>query len=189
MQRLYVLLGFFIVFGSCAFTNDPIISTDDSLNTSIETVDASDNPPILNSEFADMLESLLSHTVPELTVADVFAAPESIVFLDARELVEYEVSKLKGAIWVGYDDFTLDRLVNIATDARIVVYCSVGYRSEKISEQLLAAGYTDVVNLYGGIFEWVNQEQVVYVNDVPTLNVHAYDETWGVWLEKGNKVY
>jgi rhodanese-related sulfurtransferase len=33
----------------------------------------------------------------------------------------------------------------------------VGYRSEKVTEKLQKAGFTQVSNLYGGIFEWVNQ--------------------------------
>jgi 3-mercaptopyruvate sulfurtransferase SseA len=66
----------------------------------------------------------------------------------------------------------------------------VGYRSEKISEKLKQAGFKDVSNLYGGIFEWVNQgNPVVDENGKITDNIHAYSKTWGVWLNKGVKVY
>ena len=66
----------------------------------------------------------------------------------------------------------------------------MGYRSEKISEQLLDAGYTDVANLYGGIFEWKNQNQkVVNMDGQTTESVHAYNRTWGIWLKNGEKVY
>ena len=48
----------------------------------------------------------------------------------------------------------------------------------------------DVSNLYGGIFEWVNQENpVIDTTGNETKNIHAYNKTWGVWLNKGNKVY
>jgi len=33
------------------------------------------------------------------------------------------------------------------------VYCSLGIRSEVIAKKLKKAGYTNVFNLYGGIFE------------------------------------
>jgi 3-mercaptopyruvate sulfurtransferase SseA len=70
------------------------------------------------------------------------------------------------------------------------VYCSVGYRSEKVSEQLRQAGYQTVYNLYGGIFEWKNQgHPVVNAEGEPTERVHAYNRSWGVWLKKGDKVY
>ncbi|MEL6718853.1 MAG: rhodanese-like domain-containing protein, partial [Bacteroidota bacterium] len=68
-------------------------------------------------------------------------------------------------------------------------YCSVGYRSEKISEQLLEAGFKDVSNLYGGIFEWKNQDHEVVDEKGATEKVHAYDRVWGFWLKEGKKVY
>lgn len=111
------------------------------------------------------------------------------VFLDARERKEYEVSHIKGAHWIGYDDYKRSRLPKVSKSTPIVVYCSVGYRSEKITEKLLQDGYTEVYNLYGGVFEWVNQGHPVYVNGHRTHRVHAFDRKWGVWLKKGERVY
>ena len=84
----------------------------------------------------------------------------------------------------------MDSLKNIQKNSRIIVYCSVGYRSERIGEQLLANGYSNVTNLYGGIFEWVNSDYpVVDTNNVKTNKVHAYSKLWGKWLKNGEKVY
>jgi rhodanese-related sulfurtransferase len=136
-----------------------------------------------------MLKTLLSHSVPETTVQKAVAEPQAI-FLDAREPKEYAVSHLTNAIFVGYDHADLQPIAQLPKNQRIIVYCSVGYRSEKITEQLIAAGYTNVSNLYGGIFEWVNTGNVVVDNqNQPTDKVHAYDRTWGIWLKKGKKVY
>ncbi|MFQ5334631.1 MAG: rhodanese-like domain-containing protein, partial [Flavobacteriales bacterium] len=71
----------------------------------------------------------------------------------------------------------------------VIVYCSVGYRSEKIAEKLAGMGFGQVFNLYGGIFEWVNRGYPVYDEHGQTDNVHAYNHNWGLWLHKGNKVY
>lgn len=135
-----------------------------------------------------MLKGLLSHTVPEVSVEDIQTS-EAIVFVDARERSEYEISHLKDAIWVGYDDFDMDRVGEVPKNSRIIVYCSVGYRSEKVSEQLIEAGYQDVSNLYGGIFEWVNQQRPIVSEEGKTDRVHAFDKLWGIWVEKGEKVY
>ncbi len=136
-----------------------------------------------------MLKTLLSHTVDEVSVNDI-KQDQDIIYLDAREKKEFDVSKINNAIWVGYDDFNLSRMDGIGKDKKIIVYCSVGYRSEKISEKLLKNGFTDVSNMYGGIFEWVNEEkEVVNSNNEPTRKVHAFDRTWGIWLKKGKKVY
>ena len=138
-----------------------------------------------------MLKTLLSHTVTEVNVTQAKAAQaKHIYLLDARELREFEVSHIETARFVGFNDFSLDRVADIPKDSAIIVYCSVGYRSEKVGEKLIAAGYTHVVNLYGGIFQWVNEgNPVVDETNAPTQKVHAYSKSWGVWLKKGEKVY
>jgi rhodanese-related sulfurtransferase len=136
-----------------------------------------------------MLRTLLSHNVPEINVRDAARDSASILFLDARETNEYQVSHLFGALHVGYDRFHANSLSQIPRNQRLVVYCSVGYRSEKVTEKLRNAGFTNVSNLYGGIFEWVNQGYPVYREGKQVRQVHAYDRVWGVWLNKGTKVY
>lgn len=131
-------------------------------------------------------ESTPSITVPELANKDL----KKLTLLDAREKNEFQVSHLKNARWVGFNDFDLSRLNGIDKDTEIVIYCSIGVRSEKISEKLRAAGFNNVKNLYGSIFEWVNQGNPVYGPDgKQTQKVHAYNKKWGVWLNKGVKVY
>ena len=45
-------------------------------------------------------------------------------------------------------------------------------------------------NLYGSIFEWVNQRKPVHDSEgKEKLKIHAYPQVWGVWLKKGEKVY
>ncbi|QQS66051.1 MAG: rhodanese-like domain-containing protein [Chlorobiota bacterium] len=136
-----------------------------------------------------MLKSLLSHTVREVTVSQLEKSND-VILLDSREKKEYDVSHLKNSIWVGYSDFNLERLKGIDKSSKIVVYCSVGYRSEKISEKLLSNNYTNVSNLYGGIFEWVNNNSPIYdLNNKSTKKIHAYDHIWGLWLKKGEKIF
>jgi rhodanese-related sulfurtransferase len=142
--------------------------------------------------FDQMVHQLLSHTVPEVRARDIYPSthPQELVWLDAREREEFEVSHIANALWAGYDDFSLDRLNGISKHTPIVVYCSVGYRSEKIAEKLIAAGYTHVANLVGGMFDWVNcGYPVVDTAGSPTAKVHAFSPAWGIWLEKGEKVY
>ncbi len=135
-----------------------------------------------------MLKTLLNNSVTQIAVEK--ASDTRGIFLDARERKEFEVSHIKEAIWVGFDDFELANLPSIKKDEPIIIYCSVGYRSEKIGEKLQKAGYTNVFNLYGGIFEWINQnKQVVDNKNQPTKKIHAYSKTWGIWVSKGEKIY
>jgi rhodanese-related sulfurtransferase len=144
---------------------------------------------IQNKSFENKLHSLLFHDVVEIDVVSAKQEREAL-FLDAREWNEFEVSHIKNAIWCGYSDFDLNRVSAIDKDKRIIVYCSIGYRSEKISEKLIKAGYSNVSNLYGGIFEWKNTGNDVFnQRDSLTQNVHAFNVEWGIWLDKGKKIY
>lgn len=135
-----------------------------------------------------MLKALLSHSVSEVGVHEADTM-DNAVFIDSREKEEYEVSHIKDAVWVGYEDFDINRMQGIDKSKELVVYCSVGKRSEEVTEKLSKAGYKHVSNLYGGIFEWVNEGKPVYNDEGKTDNVHAYSKTWGMWLKKGDKVY
>lgn len=109
--------------------------------------------------------------------------------LDTREKDEYEVSHLAEANWVGYETFTIENVSNIDKDKPVLVYCTVGARSQDIGQKLKRAGFSQVYNLYGGIIQWSNDEMPLYKNNLPTTQVHTYSQTWGIWLNKGVKVY
>lgn len=145
-----------------------------------------------HEHFDDLLKDLYQNTVPLIKAAalhEQISRKEPILLIDTREKREYEVSHLPGARYGGYDDFDLGTLKGTSKDTPIVVYCSVGYRSERIGEKLKKAGFTNVQNLYGGIFEWKNKDFPVYRDKQETEEVHAYSEKWGKWLTKGVKVY
>ncbi|PCH64871.1 MAG: rhodanese [Bacteroidetes bacterium] len=140
-----------------------------------------------------MLNSMYKHSVPLIKAQQlnqVLASDSTIVILDAREKKEYNVSHIKNARYVGFEDFNIESVRDLSKDTKIIVNCSVGYRSERIGEKLIKANYTNVSNLYGGIFSWVNHDYPVYTSDNRITNkVHAYSEKWSIWLKKGEKVY
>lgn len=137
-----------------------------------------------------MLEGMYKHTVPTVSCKELKKEQSQVVLLDTRAKREYDVSHLPEARWVGYEEFDLKKVENFPKNTPIVVYCTVGVRSERIGERLKASGFQNVRNLYGSIFEWVNQgNAVVDTQGKPTQKVHAYSRSWGIWLNKGEKVY
>ncbi len=137
-----------------------------------------------------LLKTLLAHSVPEVSVVELTKnLPKNTLWVDAREKREYEVSHLPNAVWVGYEQLDLTPLDKLPKNQPIIVYCSVGYRSEKVAEKLLKQGFTNVKNLYGGLFEWKNQGHNVVNKKGITEEIHAYNKVWGVWLNKGKKIY
>ena len=145
------------------------------------------------------IESVLNNyndeSVPYIKVEALKNNTDKLLILDAREKEEYEVSHLKNAHHIGFKNFNLLALEQLTEnsltdlDMQIVVYCSIGVRSEIIGNKLMSHGYTNVYNLYGGIFEWVNKGGDVYQKGESTKKVHAYSKKWGPYLTKGIKVY
>ncbi len=141
---------------------------------------------------SDLLKMYNERSVPYISVQELAMPKTKAVILCSREMKAYNVSHLKDAIYVGSDNFEIDSIQQKLPnkDSQIVVYCSIGIRSEDIAEKLIKAGYSNVFNLYGGIFEWKNNGFKVYdsINTV-TENVHIFSKEWSKWLTKGEKVY
>lgn len=138
-----------------------------------------------------VLKKFNKETVPYIKV-NKLKEKTNLVFLDAREPKEYKVSHIQGAIPVGFDHFISNNVTAKVKDknATIIVYCSIGVRSEQIGEKLQKLGYKNVYNLYGGIFEYKNNGgKVVNNQNKVTDSVHAYNKAWSVYLTKGIKVY
>lgn len=130
-------------------------------------------------------KSLIQGTVPTLTTSELAdtLAKKKILLLDTRTKKEFEVSHLPNAQWVGYDHFEIGRLAKVEKNTSIIVYCSVGYRSEKIGEKLKKAGYANVSNLFGGLFAWANESRPLEdITEKPTHKVHGYDAAWAKFL-------
>ncbi|QNF35139.1 rhodanese-like domain-containing protein [Adhaeribacter swui] len=143
--------------------------------------------------FDRQLKLLYKQTVPLIQpdqLTSLYQQKTPFILLDTRSPAEYEVSHLPQARFVNYKPFTLSELEDINPNMPVILYCSVGVRSEKIGEKLQEAGFKNIRNLYGGIFTWKNQgHPVVDRYNQPTEKVHAYNRVWGIWLKKGIKVY
>lgn len=140
---------------------------------------------------SELLNTHNVNSVPYISVQELAMPKTKAIILDAREQQEFDVSHLKNAFYVGYNDFNIETVKNLIPNwnEAIVVYCSLGIRSEHIAEQLKKSGYTNIYNLYGGIFEWKNADFPVYNNEGKTNKVHGFSKEWSKWLTKGECVY
>ena len=117
---------------------------------------------------------------------------QDLFILDCRENNEYKVSHIEAAKYIGFKQFSKQEFLTLFPNknASIVIYCSVGIRSEKIGKKLQKMGYTNVKNLYGGIFEWKNKGYpIVDTTNTETEKIHVYSKRWSKWSLKGIKVY
>ncbi len=133
--------------------------------------------------FDKELKGLLELNTAIISVDEIIDNPEAYVFLDAREPNEYAVSHIPGALNIGFNRWDPSLLQNIDKDQAIIVYCSVGYRSEKITKRIEALGYSNVANLYGSIFEWANcNRPLENAKDQSTHKIHTHNSKWSKWV-------
>jgi rhodanese-related sulfurtransferase len=137
-----------------------------------------------------LLKQYNQRSVPYISVQELKLHPTNYLLLDTRKREEYLVSHLPNAVWASevVDSAFAEAYPNKAIP--IVVYCSVGIRSEDYGERLKELGYTDVNNLYGSIFTWKDKGNSVYNRDEKmTDSVHVYSRQWGKYLSTGIKVH
>jgi adenylyltransferase/sulfurtransferase len=103
-------------------------------------------------------ERNVKNGIAQLTVKELKArrdAGEDIFLLDVREPYEVQIAQIGGTV-IPQNDVP-NRLAEIPRDREIVVHCRSGARSQRIAEFLKQSGYTQVVNLAGGILAWSDE--------------------------------
>lgn len=135
----------------------------------------------------------LDQVVGELYIMTVDTiTPEEMMELDnyhlfdIRSQTEFEISHIEGANFIDYKNFSVKNFPDIPKDEPIILYCSIGYRSERIGEDLQEIGYTRVYNLYGGLINWVNKGLPVYKDGRETNRVHGYSKRWSRYITNPN---
>ncbi|MBK6567140.1 MAG: rhodanese-like domain-containing protein [Saprospiraceae bacterium] len=145
------------------------------------------NPNFSQVEFDKMADEVSNGKVLDISAKMFKMEKESYLILDCREENEYEISHIKNARRVGFDDFNSSQLEDISKDAKIVTYCLIGKRSEKIGEKLQDAGYTNVHNLHGSMLSWMNEgNPVIDSRGKQTVKIHGFKKELG--FEKYSKV-
>jgi rhodanese-related sulfurtransferase len=142
--------------------------------------------------FETMVNTMISNKVDTISTAELaeMLKQDSVLLLDSREFDEYNVSHLKGAQCIGYDSPNYNLLDETDKTKPVVVYCSIGKRSEDIGLELKKRGFTNVYNLYGGIFDWTNRGFPVTDTEGNSVKkVHPFNTAWGVWVNNYEKVY
>tara|TARA_B110000879_G_scaffold166283_1_gene214920 strand:- start:251 stop:703 length:453 start_codon:yes stop_codon:yes gene_type:complete len=131
--------------------------------------------------YEKMTETLLSNSIEQIRVSS--DELDDYTIIDTRSEAEFEVSHLPGAIRVNPDSEEFSQeLLN--SKKPLLVYCSVGLRSEKIGERILKQStIKEVYNLKGGFFQWFNDKKpIVDFNGKSTTEIHTYNKAWSIWV-------
>lgn len=110
---------------------------------------------------------------------------QDVIVVDAREPEERAVSIIPGAI--SKDQF--QEAEDEYKDKTIVAYCTIGYRSGQLVEELRAKNL-DAYNLKGSILAWTHAGQpVVDPEGSETKRVHTYGRRWALLPDGYEAVY
>lgn len=141
----------------------------------------------LNEKLATMVKANDQALSPQ----QARALPKPAIYLDARETAEYEVSHLPGALHLGYDQPAMQLLDTMDRSHPVVVYCTIGYRSEKMADKLRKLGFQEVYNLYGSIYAWALAGYPLENSQgQQTEKIHTYNKKWGSYYPvEAHKVY
>jgi hydroxyacylglutathione hydrolase len=95
--------------------------------------------------------TLANVTVQEL--ADRLAREHDLVVLDVREPAEWTDGHMPGARHIPMREVA-ERLAEIPRDRRVALTCAGGTRSSLVGSLLLTRGFTDLINVWGGMNGW-----------------------------------
>jgi rhodanese-related sulfurtransferase len=121
---------------------------------------------------------------PWIKAAELKAILEdtNLILVDVRKPAEQEVSMLPHAL--DTYQFADGYRHGIPPGKRLVLYCTIGYRSGKYAEQLAGMGVKSEV-LEGGILMWSFAAGPLVARKSktewePTRRIHVYDAEWNI---------
>ena len=81
---------------------------------------------------------------------------DALKIVDVREPNEYQINRIPGSQLIPLGDIP-KRYDELNKSDEIVVHCKMGGRSAKAADFLRSVGFTRVLNLKGGILDWVEK--------------------------------
>ena len=122
-------------------------------------------------------------------------ADNDLIIFDVRRQSEFDVSHLAGAVRVAPDISTDNFMASyrdIVNGKTLVFYCSVGQRSSalanRIQNELVNAGTTEIYNLEGGIFRWHNDSRALVSGQQASDFVHPYNDYLGRLIDRAELI-
>jgi len=81
---------------------------------------------------------------------------DQLTLVDVREPNEYQINRIPGTVLIPLGEVPR-RYAELNKEDEIIVHCKVGARSAKAADFLRSVGFTRVLNLKGGILDWIDK--------------------------------
>ena len=104
-------------------------------------------------------EPVIVNNATELTSVELkqrLDRGEKLTIVDVREPNELQINRIPGSVHIPLGDIP-KRYNELDPDAELVMQCKSGVRSAKAAEFLRSVGFKRVLNLKGGILDWIDK--------------------------------
>jgi sulfur-carrier protein adenylyltransferase/sulfurtransferase len=81
---------------------------------------------------------------------------DKLKIVDVREPNEYQINRIAGSVLIPLGDVP-KRYNELDPEDEIVVQCKMGGRSAKAADFLRSVGFKKILNLKGGILDWIDK--------------------------------
>jgi adenylyltransferase/sulfurtransferase len=81
---------------------------------------------------------------------------DPLFLLDVREAHEYQINRIEGSTLIPLGEVPR-RYAELDPENQMVVYCKMGARSARAADYLRTVGFKKVLNLKGGILDWIDK--------------------------------
>ena len=81
---------------------------------------------------------------------------DRLTILDVREPNEYQINRIAGSVLIPLGDVPT-RYHELDPNEEVITQCKVGGRSAKAADFLRSVGFKKVLNLTGGIVDWIEK--------------------------------
>lgn len=110
---------------------------------------------------------------------------QEFTILDIRDENEFDISHIEGA-----QRFEEEILGTLDKSKPVMVYCTVGLRSNKFAKRLQKQGFKEIYELKSGLIGWSNANLPLVNSELnETKEVHVYSRYFKPFLKKGTAVY
>ncbi len=110
-----------------------------------------------------------------------------VLWIDARSYTEYSKGSIANCININAAHPILIELNSVAKNKNIIVVSNFGYRADILASELKKIGFTQVKVLYGGLIDWVNQQNsLVNDKDATSYLIHVGEKENGIYLTNNN---
>ena len=104
-------------------------------------------------------EPVIVNNATELTSVELkqrLDRGEKLTIVDVREPNELQINRIPGSVHIPLGDIP-KRYNELDPDAELVMQCKSGVRSAKAADFLRSVGFKRVLNLKGGILDWIDK--------------------------------